>query len=281
MRRFADTLTPGLEHVFEADHVIVDERTEYQHLALFEHRLFGTVLILDGAVQLSTADEYVYHEMLAHVPLLAHGAARDVLIVGGGDGGLAARVLQHPQVRSVTLVEIDPAVVSFAKQHFRAMNEAAFADPRLELVIADGTLFAAATERRFDAVLVDSTDPVGPAKVLFEVAFYRTLQRCLRPGGVVAIQAGVPFIQPAEFATALGNLRRVFAGAVPYLCTVPTYFGGQLALGYAGPVDVPLDLLEERFRAVGGVSRYYTPQVHRAAFALPPFVRDLLRPDGG
>ncbi len=280
MRRFVDRVTPGVDHVFETERVIVEERTAHQYLALFEHRLFGTVLILDGAVQLTTADEYVYHEMLAHVPILAHGAVRDVLIVGGGDGGLAARVLQHPGVRSVTLVEIDEAVVSFAKRHFQAMNAAAFADPRLEVVVADGTVFAATTERRFDAILVDSTDPVGPAKVLFEVPFYQDVRRCLRPEGVVAIQAGVPFIQPAEFTTALGNLRTVFAGAVPYLCTVPTYFGGQMALGYAGPVDVPPDLLAERFRSVGGTTRYYTPEVHRAAFALPPFIRDLLRAAG-
>ncbi|MFW5833677.1 MAG: polyamine aminopropyltransferase, partial [Pseudomonadota bacterium] len=237
---------------------------------------FGQVLMLDGATQVTTADEYVYHEMMAHVPILAHGAVREVLIVGGGDGGLARRVLQHPGVARLTQVEIDPEVVRFAKAHLEPIHRGAFDDPRMDLVIADGLAYARETERRFDVVLVDSTDPVGPAAALIEVPFYRDLQRCLNPGGIVVTQSSVPFFQGELFQRSLGNLRRVFPAATCYMITVPTYFGGQMALGFSGAPAVDVATLEARYRAAGLATRYYAPDVHLAAFALPPYVRDLL-----
>ncbi|TVQ33548.1 MAG: polyamine aminopropyltransferase [Geminicoccaceae bacterium] len=274
--RFTDTVTPGVDHVYTGCRVLVEERTELQHLVLFEHDLFGQVLLLDGATQVTTADEHVYHEMMAHVPILAHGAVRDVLIVGGGDGGLARRVLEHAAVERLTQVEIDPDVVRFARAHLQPIHQGAFDDPRMDLVIADGLVFARETERRFDLVLVDSTDPVGPAAALIEEPFYRDLQRCLKPGGIVVTQSSVPFFQDEPFKRSLGNLRRVFEAATCYMITVPTYFGGQMALGFSGAAPVDLATLEARYRAAGLQTRYYAPDVHLAAFALPPYVRELL-----
>jgi spermidine synthase len=277
-RWFEETLHGDVRVSFRADEVLHEEKSAHQHLALIRNPTFGEVLLLDEVTQVAARDEFIYHEMLAHVPLFAHGSPREVLIVGGGDGGLAEEVLKHRGVERVTLVEIDEAVIDFAKRHFAAMSRAAFADPRLDVVIGDGRAFAAETDRRFDVVLVDSTDPIGPGAVLFTEAFYRDLARVLNPGGVVATQNGVPFLQPREFEMGLGNLKRVFADATCYVIAVPTYFGGHMTLGFAGtPAPRPdLDTLAERFAAAELAMRYYTPEVHQAAFALPRFIRDLL-----
>jgi spermidine synthase len=276
-RWFEETLHDDVRVSFRADEVLYEEKSAHQHLALIRNATFGEVLLLDEVTQVTARDEFIYHEMLAHVPLLTHGAARAVLIVGGGDGGLAEEVLKHRGVERVTLVELDRAVVDFAERHFAAMSAAAFADRRLDVVIADGCRFAAETERRFDVILVDSTDPIGPGAVLFTETFYRDLARILNPGGVVATQNGVPFLQPSEFQMGLGNLKRVFADATCYVIAVPTYFGGHMTLGFAGaPAPRPdLATLEQRFAGSGLATRYYTPEVHQAAFALPRFIRDL------
>src|SRR5262249_23334471 len=155
-----------------------------QHLVLFEHGFFGKMLMLDGAVQITKRDEFIYQEMMAHVPLLAHGNTRDVLIVGGGDCGIAEEVLKHKTVKHLVQVEIDASVVEFAKQHFPEFTGPVFADLRFSSVIDDGMRYvaacAAAGGRRFDVIIVDSTDPQGPGKVLFSRKFYAACRRCLK-----------------------------------------------------------------------------------------------------
>lgn len=277
---FAETLHPGVRLSFEAERVLHSEDTPHQKLALIENRAFGRVLLLDEVTQVTTADEFIYHEMLAHVPILGHGAAQDVLIVGGGDCGLAEEVLKHRGVRSLTQVEIDPAVVAFAREHFAAMNASVFGDPRFRLEIADGARFVEETDMRFDIVLVDSTDPLGPGAVLFTEAFYRAARRCLRPGGVFAAQNSVPFLQRREFSSAMSALARAFPVVTCYILAVPTYFGGHMALGWASDsrqaLDVPVAEIERRFAAADFSTRYYTPEVHAASFALPRYIGDAL-----
>ncbi len=278
VRWFEETLHQDVRVAFAADDVLVEEHSAHQHLALIRNRTFGEVLLLDGVTQVTARDEFIYHEMLAHVPLLAHGNPREVLIVGGGDGGLAEEVLKHRSVERVTLVEIDAGVVDFAKRHFMAMSGAAFADPRLDVVIDDGAAFVARTERRFDVVLVDSTDPIGPGEILFQETFYRGVERVLRSDGVVATQNSVPLLQPAAFRLGLGNLRRVFNDATCYVIAVPTYFGGHMTLGFAGKPRPTFtrETLRARVAEATLETQYYTPDVHLAAFALPAFIERLL-----
>ena len=176
----------GFRMTYEAKRVIYEAQTEHQHLVLFEHSFFGKILMLDGATQVTTADEFVYHEMMTHVPILAHGKAREVLIVGGGDCGIAEEVLKHKSVKRLTQVEIDASVVEFSKEHFPEFTKPVLADKRFDLVIADGMKYVAKTDRRFDVIIVDSTDPHGPGKVLFSQKFYaacRTLHDCGRGHG--------------------------------------------------------------------------------------------------
>src|SRR6185295_6901299 len=156
----------GFRMTYEAKRVIYEAQTEHQHLVLFEHSFFGKILMLDGATQVTTRDEFIYHEMMTHVPILAHGRAREVLIIGGGDCGIAEEVLKHKSVKRLTQVEIDPSVIEFSKEHFPEFTRPVFADKRFESVIDDGMKYVARTGRRFDVIIVDSTDPQGPGKVL-------------------------------------------------------------------------------------------------------------------
>jgi spermidine synthase len=276
--KFNETLYPGVEVCYSCDEILYQEKTEHQDLVLFTNPVFGKVLMLDGVTQVTTKDEFIYHEMMSHVPILAHGAAKNVLIVGGGDCGLAEEVLKHPTVENLVQVEIDASVVEFSKEHFGDFNKGVLEDNRFELVIADGMKFAAETDRRFDVVIVDSTDPHGPGAVLFSEEFYRNAHRMLTPGGILVTQNGVPFLQEEELVTSVERFSRIFKDAAAYIAAIPTYFGGHMTLGWA--TDNPdlrrqaVSVLEERFKAADFETRYYTPDVHAAAFALPKFILD-------
>ena len=277
---FVETLYDSYGQRFSIDEVFFESRTEHQHLLIFHNAKFGRVMALDGVVQTTERDEFYYHEMLAHVPLFAHGAARRVLIVGGGDGGLLREVVKHRGVEQVTQVEIDESVVEMARTWLPDHSRGAFDDPRFELVIADGAEFVRTAERRFDVILVDSTDPIGPGEALFSTEFYRSCDALLAPGGVLVNQNGVPFMQLDEVRKTARAFRELFADRHFYGVAVPTYVGGIMTLGWAtqDPAlrTVPLEVLEARFADAAIDTRYYTPAVHRAAFALPRFVEEAI-----
>jgi spermidine synthase len=238
------------------------------------------VLALDDIVQVTTNDEYVYHEMMVHVPLFAHGRAREVLIIGGGDGGILREVLKHP-VRRATMVEIDRAVVDMCLKYMPTIPGKAFADKRTNLVITDGARFVAESKDRFDAIIVDSTDPMGPGEVLFTEAFYKNCRRLLNPGGILVNQNGVPFMQPSELPMTYRRRRRFFKDTGFYVAAVPSYYGGFMTLGWAATDAksraVPLATLTRRFKSLRLKTKYYTPEIHRACFALPAFIGALAR----
>jgi spermidine synthase len=276
---FAETLHSHVSQHLAIGRVLYRERTEHQDLVIFENGTYGRVLALDGVVQTTTADEFVYHEMIAHVPLLAHGAARRVLIVGGGDGGTLRRVLMHPVERAV-MVELDRSVVDLSREHLSDICGAAFDDPRTDLVIADGCRFVKETDEVFDVIIVDSTDPFGPGAVLFTAEFFADCKARLAPGGVFVNQGGVPWVQGAELADFYSRLKPLYLDATVYLAPVPIYIGGHMAFGWASDDAmlraVPVLELEKRFAAAGLAARYYTPEVHAAAFALPGYVAERL-----
>ncbi|SLN31552.1 polyamine aminopropyltransferase [Oceanibacterium hippocampi] len=275
---FEERLYPGTVHRLRMDRILHSEQTDEQDLVIFENDRYGRVLALDGIVQTTEADEPFYHEMLVHVPLVAHPRARRVLVIGGGDGGAIRRALMH-DIEAVTLVEIDPAVIEMSKRYLPKLSGDAFDDPRLELVIADGCRYVAETEARFDVVIIDSTDPVGPGRVLFTAEFYRDCKRVLNPGGILVTQNGVPFMQADEVRDGYPKLKASFADVAFYLTEVPSYQGGHMALGFA--TDDPslrrqtAEQLADRAAPLAGKCEYYGPAVHAAAFALPPFIERL------
>jgi spermidine synthase len=269
----------GYTQRFEVTRVLCREKTAYQDLIIFESPAFGRVLALDGIVQTTERDEFAYHEMLAHVPVLAHGGAARVLIVGGGDGGTLREVLRHRTVDKATLVEIDGIVVERCREHLPGLNGGAFEDPRCELIIGDGVEYVARAGEAFDIIIVDSTDPTGPGKGLFGAAFYAGCKECLAPGGVMAAQNGVPFFQAGELVEAWRRLTPLFADVAFYVTAVPSYVGGLMTLAFAsdeaGLRQLSETVIAERFAAAGFETRYYTPTVHVAAFALPAFIEGL------
>jgi spermidine synthase len=276
---FDETLHEHIIQSFRVSKILHRQKTEFQDLIIFETPLHGRVLALDGVIQTTEADEFIYHEMLAHLPLLAHGRVRRVLIIGGGDGGMLEEVLKHP-VEKVTMVELDPGVVELARKYLSSICGDAFDDPRADLVFADGAKLVAETDVRYDLIIVDSTDPIGPGEILFGRAFYADCKRCLNPGGILVTQNGVPFLQGGEVTSSYGHFRELFPDATMYLATVPTYFGGPMAFGWASldPAHRRHDLatIAARYSAAGIETRYYNPETHLAAFALPNYVKALM-----
>lgn len=286
-RWIAETLLDdlGVRMTYRAERVLHETRTAHQDLVLFENRHFGKMLMLDGATQVTSADEFVYHEMMTHVPILAHGKARDVLIVGGGDCGIAEEVLKHKAVKHLVQVEIDATVVEFSREHFPEFTGPVFSDKRFELVIADGMAFVAQTDRRFDVVIVDSTDPQGPGAVLFSEQFYAGVKRCLKPGGVMVTQNGVPFFQPEELRGSIAKFRRLWTDGACYVAAIPTYIGGHMAMGFASDDrtlrQTSVRTIAQRYSRAGRfATRYWTPEVHVAAFALPRFIAETVAAAG-
>jgi spermidine synthase len=282
-RRIAETLFDpvGFRMTYEVERVLYETQTAHQNLILFQHKFFGKVLMLDGATQVTTKDEFVYHEMMSHVPLLAHGKAKEVLIVGGGDCGIAEEVLKHKTVARLTQVEIDASVVEFSKEHFPEFTKPVLGNKRFELVINDGMNYVATTDRRFDVIIVDSTDPVGPGAILFSPKFYAACKRCMKPGGLMVTQNGVPIFQAGELATGIGKFRKLFADGTCYVAAIPTYIGGHMAMGWATDNlalrQTPLKTIAARYRKAGSFkTQYWTPEVHKAAFALPRFIAELV-----
>ena len=272
----------GFRMSFAAERIVFQGKGDLQSLVLFENKRFGRMLMLDGATQVTTADEFIYSEMMSHVPILAHGSCEDVLIIGGGDCLIAEEVLKHKGVRHCVQVEIDKAVLDFSKEYFLEWNRPFFEDKRVESVIADGMHYVADRRNhgRFDVIIVDSTDPQGPGAVLFSREFYEGAKSCLKGGGIMVTQNGVPFFQPEELSSTIGIWRDLFSDPYAYIAAIPTYVGGHMTMGFATDDKalraVPLSTLEERFRSAKFSTRYYTPEVHRAAFALPRFIRDLV-----
>ncbi len=258
-------------------------RSPYQLVEVYQTYAYGKMLACDGMVMTTEGDEYVYHEMIAHVPLLLKPDAARVLIIGGGDGGAAREVLRHPQVKEVVMVEIDEKVIEAARLYFPDLARS-FDHPLLRLIIGDGIQYVAdAPDASFDVVIVDSTDPVGPAEGLFTEAFYRDVHRILRPTGVMVTQSESPRFNVGVFQQLYRTYRKIFGpdNAHCYLIAVPTYPSGTWSLSFntKSGIDPVKDLDERRAAAFTEAHRlkYYSPAIHRAAFTLPRYVHDLLK----
>lgn len=267
----------GFAHVYRTDEVLFDAASPYQRVRVVHTPMFGRMLVLDDAVQTSEADEFCYHEMLAHLPMVTHPEPRRILIVGGGDGGLLEEALKHP-VERVVMVEIDRMVVDATLRWIPQIPGGAFEDPRTELRIEDGFAYVRGCAERFDVALVDSTDPQGPSVPLFGAAFYGDLYRVLGEDGILAVQSGSPLYQQDLVAEVRRNLRQHFPVVRTYLACVPSYPGVLWTFTVASKRHDPKALDPQQVeRRVGGLGlRYYTGMQHVASLNPPPFVRDVL-----
>lgn len=267
--RESDTLSIR-HHVLRTVH---RERSPFQEIAVVDTVDFGRMLLLDGVIQTSIRDEFIYHEMLAHVPLFAHPKPERVLVIGGGDGGTVREVLKHPSVRHVHLVEIDERVIEVSREYLPEIS-GDLADRRVRVTVGDGVAYLKGAKTRYDVILIDAPDPEGPATGLFTTEFYRTASEALRPDGVLGAQTESPFMQPKLVADVHRCLAAAFPSCRLYLAQVPTYSVGvwSFALAELRPSAVP----KSRRPLRDMQTRYYTPEVHAAAFCLPRYVQDLL-----
>jgi spermidine synthase len=280
MKEFQETLYDAISQNFRIDKMYFEQKTEHQHLMIFHNAMLGRVMTLDGVVQTTELDEFIYHEMMAHVPVFAHGHARRVLIIGGGDGGMLREVLRHKDVAHVTMVEIDSAVIDMAKEYLPKHSAGAFDDERAHIVIADGMDYVRETQDRFDVIISDSTDPIGPGEVLFTDDFYAQCKRILNEGGVMATQNGVPFFQIDEVKNTRLRMSAYFSDQTFYSAAVPTYYGGIMTFAWgtdnAALRETALEELQARYQQAGIKTRYYSPEIHKASFALPQYVQDAI-----
>jgi spermidine synthase len=261
---------------------LVDEKSRYQRIKIFDTVANGRVMTLDDIVQITTRDESAYAEMLTHLPMLEHGKARRVMIVGGGDLSIADEALKHKDVKEVVLVDIDGQVVERCREFFGAINKRAFKDKRLKIEIADAFEYLGRRESkaRFDLIVADRPDPVGPGKALFGETFYDRVKAALKDGGYATFQTGVPFYQPWEITEALKELSQFFPQSGLYLTVVPSYIGGFMALSWAGKgkrLGTPAGIKRAKaaFKRFKLKTDYYNPDIHAAAFALPEWIRRL------
>lgn len=259
--------------------MLLSKRTKFQQMRVFETPVFGRMLVLDNITQTTEMDEFVYHEMMVHAAMVGHGSCRRVLVIGGGDGGILREVLKHPVEKAVQ-VEIDAEVVAACRKFLPKLSAGAYEDRRTELIIGDGARYVRETDERFDLVIVDSPDPVGPARVLFAPAFYRDVLRVLRPGGMMVRQSGTPALQAGELQYTMARIRKVFPHSAVFLAPVPTYVGGFFAFA-AGAKSASWRragkaCIAERIRRLRLKTKYYNADIHAACFALPTYIKELV-----
>lgn len=261
--------------------LLFSEQTDYQLVEVYETDTWGNLMTIDGMVMLSEKDEFVYHEMLTHPAMFAHPNPEKVLIIGGGDGGTAREVMKHPSVKQVDLVEIDEAVVRAAKQYLPKVGD--WENDRLNVLFEDGIAFVKNAKAEYDVVIIDGSDPVGPAEGLFEKDFFQFCFDALKEDGVLTAQTESPWVE--EYHPAIRKvfdaLNEVFTQSNMYLGYIPLYPAGMWSFAFASKgiqiqSDEVLKRVEDGLGNFGESLKYYNKSVHQGAFALPGFVQDII-----
>ena len=254
-------------------------RTPYQLLEVYDTPELGRIFRLDGCNMTSERDEFFYHENLVHPAAIAHPAPRHALVIGGGDGGSSEELLKHPSIERVHMAELDPEVIEVSRAQFGRVHRGAFDDPRLEVTVGDGLAYLRGTRARYDLVVMDLTDPVGPSAELYSPATFALARAAMAPGAALTLHIGSPFSHPERVRGMLANLRQVFPRVAPYFVHIPLYgsiWGFACASDTLDPREVSAAEVE---RAIGerGLKdlQYYNGEAHRALFALPNYIRAL------
>jgi spermidine synthase len=277
-----EPLNDGTGFYIKARRRIGEWQTRYQKMAIYDTAQYGKLFRLDGFNMTSEKEEFVYHENLIHPALAAHNAPKKVLVIGGGDGGSSEEALKHPSVEQVTMVEIDEDVVRVAKEHFHAVHNGVFDNPKLRVLIEDGMRFVRETEERFDLIALDLNDPMGPAEALYSTEFFQQLRQTLAPGGALVLHIGSPVARPDRVAELAQRLNGVFRIVRPYTMYIPLY-GSLWAMAVCSdkldPKAFTADEIDRRIeqRKLQEL-KYYNGETHEGVFALPNYVRDLVAP---
>jgi spermidine synthase len=267
---FTEELHPYYRKGLRLKRILADEQTKYQHLQFVETEFFGNTMILDGIIQMTERDNMGYHEMIVHVPMLAFGEPKRVLIVGGGDGGALQQVLRYTSVEEVTVCELDQRVVDLSRQFFAKTFGDPWLDPRVTLLVRDAFGYLEENPGQFDVVISDTTDPIGMAERLFSDEFYKLMVRALAPGGTAATQCEQPFFDTELIKQIYYSAKALTKNPAYYYANIPTYPGGGIGFMYVSDTPWENGL---KTSLPPGVNNYINPEIHKAAFALPEFFR--------
>ena len=264
------SLWPGMALSLEIEQILYSKKSQFQQIDIFQTKNHGKMLVLDGIIQLTQSDEFAYQEMLAHVPLFAHPNPENILVIGGGDGGILREASRHDCIENIDFCEIDEDVINVCKE-FLPDLACGFDDSRVNVHIADGNDFVQAEKNRYDIIIVDSSDPIGPGQALFELPFYQNLKTALKPNGIIATQGESFFIHKQCVINLMKMTKALFPVQAYSYFLVPTYPGGHIGvcLGSLGPqLKKPYRSVTENFQKQ---LKYYTPQIHEASFVMPYF----------
>lgn len=257
---------------------LLQTKSQLQNIEIFDTVQFGRMLVLDGIVQTTENDHFVYHEMMTHLPMLSHSLPQNVLIIGGGDGGMLNEVLKY-SIQTVTMVEIDEKVSEVSKQYLSSICENAFDDPRATVLFQDGKAFIESHKNEFDIIILDLSDPVGPAEQLITQDFYQSVKGALKPNGIISIQSGSLTWQPDEVKTISNRVSNIFKHVVVHKAVVPTYQGGEFSFTIASDIDltsISERSIIQRYKAHNLKTKYYTPEKYHASAVLPKNLRETI-----
>lgn len=276
---FTERHTPNVKFSIKVDHQLYSGNSEFQRIDVFDSKEFGRFLTLDGYMMLTEKDEFIYHEMITHVPMAVHPNVKKVLIIGAGDGGVVRELVQYPEIEQIDMVEIDELVVEVCKKYL-PKTACCFDDPRLNVYYEDGLRFVRFKENEYDLIIVDSTDPFGPGEGLFTREFYGNCCNALKEDGILVNQHESPFYH--DDAAACQRAHKNIVGSFPiakvYQAHIPTYPSGHWLFGFASKKYHPLrDLDETRWNMRGLTTKYYTTMLHKGAFYIPAYVEELLK----
>ena len=272
-------ITPeGFGIAIEKDKHLFSDKSPFQEVDVFSSRAFGNVLTLDGLMMVTERDEFFYHEMIVHIPMLTHPNPENILVIGGGDGGTVRELLKHDSVKHIDMVEIDGMVIDVSKKYFPTVS-CGLDNPKVSVLVQDAIDFIKDKENVYDVVLIDSTDPIGPGEGLFNENFYNNVKRSLKKGGIVVPQTEGPFGQRENMRKTYKLLRKVFKHVAPYVGPMPTYPGGYWSWGFCSTdVEIPLDsskIDEKRASKISSSCKIYNRDLHSAVFRVPNFVKEL------
>jgi len=276
---YTEKHTENVKMSIRVDRQLYSEKSKYQRIDVFESKEFGRFLTLDGYMMLTEKDEFIYHEMITHVPMAVHPEVKKVLVIGAGDGGVVRELTKYPSVRHIDLVEIDERVVAVCKEYLK-QTACGFEDDRLSIHYQDGLKFVRKCTEEYDLIIVDSTDPFGPGESLFTKEFYGNCYKALKADGIMVNQHESPFYEGDAVAMKRAHKRIVesFEISRVYQAHIPTYPSGHWLFGFASKKYHPIhDLDSDRWKALGLKTRYYNTNLHKGSFYLPNYVEELLK----
>lgn len=276
---FSERHTPNVKFSIKVDRQLYSANSEFQRIDVFDSKEFGRFLTLDGYMMLTEKDEFIYHEMITHIPVAVHPNPKKILLIGAGDGGVIRELTRYPSIESIDLVEIDELVVEVSKKYLPTTS-CCFDDPRINFYFEDGVKFIRSCEDKYDIIIVDSTDPFGPGEGLFTKEFYGSCYKALKADGIMVNQHESPFYDEDVAAMQRSHKRIVesFPISKVYQAHIPTYPSGHWLFGFASKKYHPVnDFNGTKWSMLGLKTRYYNPRLHVGAFALPNYVEELLR----